>query len=90
MPKAATKDDETTPASNSDIKSLTKRYIALVAEKKSTGEAIKDLLTEVKAKGLKPKDFKVAAKQIDEEIEPEHKDGVNYILEVNGQSRLFA
>jgi hypothetical protein len=92
MPKAATKEtDETTLAlSNSGIKDLTKRYLALIAEKKDATDSIKDLMAEVKSKGLKPKDFRKAAKEIEEGTDTEHKDGVNYILEANGQSRLFA
>jgi uncharacterized protein (UPF0335 family) len=90
MPKAAKIESDEVPAiSNSGIKELTKRYFALVAEKKEAGDAIKDLMAEVKAKGLKPKSFKAAAKELEEVTDAEYKDEVNLILEANGQQRLF-
>lgn len=89
MPKAQ-KAESIEPLSNSGVKELMKRYLALVTEKKEAGDAIKDLMREVKAKGTTPKAFKAAAKEILEETDAAYKDEVNALIEANGQSRLFA
>ncbi len=88
MPKAQ-KAESIEPISNSGVKELTKRYLVLVAEKKEAADAIKDLMLEVKAGGMSPKAFKAAAKEIESETDAEHKDAVNWILEANGQARIF-
>lgn len=88
MPKAAKKAIE--PISNSGLKELCKRYLALNAEKQEAADAIKDLMLEVKDNSIDAKAFKAACKAIEKPPEEDFKQDVNYIIEANGQTRLFA
>ena len=88
MSKAAKK--EITPISNSGLKEFCKRYLALNEEKQEATDAIKDLMQEVKGAGVDPKQFKAACKALEKPPEDDYKEGVNFIIEANGQQRLFA
>lgn len=87
MPKAAKA--EPTPLTNSQVKEYVKRLRAVNAEIKDFTDSRKDLLTEAKGAGVNIKDLKAAVKEMDKPIDPEHKEGINFILETTGQGRLF-
>lgn len=92
MPKASKKEPEaeSAPITNSQVKEYVKHLQAVNAEIKDFTDSRKDLLTEAKAKGVNIKDLKDAVKELDKPIDPEHKEGVNWILETSRQARLFA
>jgi uncharacterized protein (UPF0335 family) len=92
MPRLAKKEtEEAAPTpTNSQIKEYVKRLRAVNAEIKDFTDSRKDLLAEAKGNGVNIKDLKAAVKELDKPVEQDHKEGVNWILETNGQSRLFA